>query len=99
MSEMKEALATLGVAPQRIHVEIFNGSESMTPGVVGVTTRVPNLPKDDANTGVLVTFARSGIAAHVMHQPTIASSRWLKRATFRSVGRAGRVFVTGVRAG
>ena len=64
MAEMKEALATLGVAPERIHVEIFNGSESMTPGVVGAATRAPHLPKDDANTGPLVSFARSGIAAH-----------------------------------
>src|SRR6476661_6829006 len=45
MSDMKEALATLGVTPQRIHIEIFNGSESMTPGVVGVATRSPHLPK------------------------------------------------------
>jgi len=52
------------VAPERIHVEIFNGSESMTPGVVGQPTRSPHLPKDDAKTGPLVTFARSGIAAH-----------------------------------
>jgi ferredoxin-NADP reductase/MOSC domain-containing protein YiiM len=64
MADMKEALATRGVAPERIHVEIFNGSESMTPGVVGVATRAPHLPKDDANTGPLVSFARSGIAAH-----------------------------------
>ena len=64
MAEMKEALATLDVAPERIHVEIFNGSESMTPGVVGAATRAPHLPKDDANTGPLVSFARSGIAAH-----------------------------------
>jgi ferredoxin-NADP reductase/MOSC domain-containing protein YiiM len=64
MSDMKEALATFGVAPQRIHVEIFNGSESMTPGVVGTAPRSPHLPNDDADTGPLVTFARSGIAAH-----------------------------------
>jgi ferredoxin-NADP reductase len=64
MADMKEALATFGVAPERIHVEIFNGSESMTPGVVGAVTRAPHLPKDDANTGPLVSFARSGIAAH-----------------------------------
>jgi ferredoxin-NADP reductase/MOSC domain-containing protein YiiM len=64
MGEMKEALATFGAAPQRIHVELFNGSESMTPGVVGAATRASHLPKDDANTGPLVTFARSGIAAH-----------------------------------
>jgi ferredoxin-NADP reductase len=64
MADMKEVLATVGVTPERIHVEIFNGSESMTPGVVGAATRVPHLPKDDANTGPLVSFARSGIAAH-----------------------------------
>jgi ferredoxin-NADP reductase/MOSC domain-containing protein YiiM len=64
MADMKEALATLGMAPERIHVEIFDGSESMTPGVVGAALRAPHLPKDDANTGPLVSFARSGIAAH-----------------------------------
>jgi len=64
MTEMKEELVTLGVAPDRIHAEIFSGSESMTPGVVGAATRAPHLPKDDANTGPLVSFARSGVAAH-----------------------------------
>ena len=64
MAEMKHALATVGVAPERIHVELFNGSESMTPGVVSATTRAPHLPADDADTGPLVSFARSGIAAH-----------------------------------
>jgi ferredoxin-NADP reductase len=64
MANMKEALAASGVALERIHVEIFNGSESMTPGVVGAATRAPHVPKDDANTGPLVSFGRSGIAAH-----------------------------------
>jgi MOSC domain-containing protein YiiM/ferredoxin-NADP reductase len=64
MADMKETLATLGSAPKRIHVEIFNGSESMTPGVVGASMRAPHLPSDDTNTGPLVSFARSGIAAH-----------------------------------
>jgi ferredoxin-NADP reductase len=64
MAEMKEALAAAGVTPGRIHVEIFNGSESLTPGVVGAATRAPHLPKDDADTGPLVSFARSGVAAH-----------------------------------
>jgi ferredoxin len=64
MADMKEALTAFGVAPQRIHVEIFNGSESMTPGIVGAATRAPHLPEDDASTGPLVSFARCGIAAH-----------------------------------
>jgi ferredoxin-NADP reductase len=64
MADMKEALATIGVAPERIHVEIFNGSESMTPGIVGAAAGSPHLPKDDAGTGPTISFARSGIAAH-----------------------------------
>jgi ferredoxin-NADP reductase/MOSC domain-containing protein YiiM len=64
MADMKETLATLGVKPERIHIEIFTGSEPMTPGVVGAATRAPHLPMDDVNTGRLVSFARSGIAAH-----------------------------------
>jgi len=64
MADMKEMLAALGVAPGRIHVELFNGSESRIPGVVGAATRAAHLPKDEANTGPLVSFARSGIVAH-----------------------------------
>jgi ferredoxin-NADP reductase len=64
MAEMKDSVAALGVPPERIHAEIFNGSESMTPGVVGAAARAPHPPTDDVNTGPLVSFARSGIAAH-----------------------------------
>jgi ferredoxin-NADP reductase/MOSC domain-containing protein YiiM len=63
MADMKEALAAF-VPPQQIHVEIFNGGESRTPGIAGAAARAPHLPEDDAETGVLVSFARSGIAAH-----------------------------------
>jgi ferredoxin-NADP reductase/MOSC domain-containing protein YiiM len=64
MANMKQVLTALGVAPSRIYIEIFNGSEAITPGVVAATPRTPHLPKDDLNTGPLVSFARSGIAAH-----------------------------------
>jgi hypothetical protein len=64
MDDMKAALAGLGVAPERIHAEIFNGGESLNPGIVGAARCSPHLPKDDASTGPLVSFARSGIAAH-----------------------------------
>jgi len=62
MEAMKEALATVGVARERIHVEIFNGGESMTPGVVGGATRAPHLPRDGVGAGAQVSFARSGVA-------------------------------------
>jgi MOSC domain-containing protein YiiM/ferredoxin-NADP reductase len=64
MADMKEALVTLGIVPQRIHLEIFNGGESMTPGVVGTSTPSPHPPAGDGNTGPQVSFARSGITAH-----------------------------------
>jgi len=64
MADMKEELSAFGIEPQRVHLEIFNGSEPMTPGVVGAVTRSPHLPEDDTGTGPLVSFARSGIAAH-----------------------------------
>jgi ferredoxin-NADP reductase/MOSC domain-containing protein YiiM len=64
MADMKEALAASGIAPERIHVELFNGSESITPGVIGAAKRAPHGPTDDADSGPLVSFTRSGVAAH-----------------------------------
>jgi ferredoxin-NADP reductase/MOSC domain-containing protein YiiM/ferredoxin len=64
MADMKEALAGAGVAAERVYMEIFNGGESMTPGVVGTVARAPHMPSGEAETGSLVSFARSGITAH-----------------------------------
>lgn len=64
MADMKEALAATGIDTGRIHAELFNGSESITPGVMGTATRPPHVPADDSKTGPLVSFARSGIAAY-----------------------------------
>ncbi len=64
MADMKESLANYGVTPERLHFEIFNGSESRMPGVASSPKRFPHLPKDDAQTGPLVSFDRSGISAH-----------------------------------
>ena len=64
MADMKTALAGHGVPPEQIHIEIFNGGGPMTPGVVGSVSRNAHPPEGDANTGPLVSFARSGIAAH-----------------------------------
>jgi ferredoxin-NADP reductase/MOSC domain-containing protein YiiM len=64
MTDMRAALAEHGVRPDRVHVEIFSGGESSTPGVVGAVTKTPHRPPLDLETGALVSFARSGIAAH-----------------------------------
>jgi MOSC domain-containing protein YiiM/ferredoxin-NADP reductase len=63
MQDMRDALAAVGVARTRISAELFTGSESSMPGVVGAVTRLPHVPEHDASTGVLVSFARSGVAA------------------------------------
>lgn len=62
MADMKEALRALGVAQERVHIEIFNGGESRTPGVVGTVPRAPHTPAEEASTGPVVSFARSGIS-------------------------------------
>ena len=64
MAEMKAELSSLGVDSARIYVEMFNGGESMTPGVVSVARQTPHRPKDEAKVGPIVSFARSGIAVH-----------------------------------
>jgi ferredoxin-NADP reductase/ferredoxin len=64
MEEMKAALANMGVAPQHVHAEIFNGGESSMPGIVSNAVRPPHPPKDEVSEGALVSFSRSGIAAH-----------------------------------
>jgi ferredoxin-NADP reductase/MOSC domain-containing protein YiiM/ferredoxin len=64
MADMREALVRSGTAPERIHREIFNGGESMTPGIAAVPRRAPHPPAGERDAGVRVAFARSGIAAH-----------------------------------
>jgi ferredoxin-NADP reductase/MOSC domain-containing protein YiiM len=64
MADVKHALATFGMTPERIHVEVFNGGESLMPGVVAAAIRAPHPPRDVANSGPLISFARSGIAVH-----------------------------------
>jgi len=64
MADMKAALAQHGVRPERIHVEIFSGGESSTPGVAGAAPKTPHPLKDDRETGPLVSFTRSGVSAH-----------------------------------
>jgi ferredoxin len=64
MAEMKQVLGVFGVMPAQVHIEIFDGSESMTPGVVSATVSAPHPPQPDADTGPLVSFARSGVTAH-----------------------------------
>jgi ferredoxin-NADP reductase/MOSC domain-containing protein YiiM len=64
MADMSAALTEVGVKPERIRVEIFNGGESLTPGIASVATKTPHQPPVGPEIGPLVSFARSGITAH-----------------------------------
>ena len=64
MADMKQALAASGIAPDRLHMEIFGGRESLTPGIISAAIQAPHPPKDAADSGPLVSFARSGLAVH-----------------------------------
>jgi ferredoxin-NADP reductase/MOSC domain-containing protein YiiM/ferredoxin len=64
LSDMKTALTGLSDTPDRIHTETFNGREALTPGIAVGTLRAPHLPEHDSDTGPLVSFSRSGVAAH-----------------------------------
>lgn len=63
MAEMGEMFAGSGIPRERIYVELFNGGESMTPGIVPKSLPAPHPPSKQSNGGVLVSFARSGVAA------------------------------------
>ena len=64
MADMTSSLTTLGVTPDRIHTEIFNGGPSLTPGLVAGEARAPHAPAQDAPGGPLISFARSSVAGH-----------------------------------
>jgi ferredoxin len=61
MTDMKAGLAGYGVPPERIHIEIFTGGESRSPGVVGAQHEIRIHPRTIPTAG---HWSRSGIAAH-----------------------------------
>lgn len=64
MADMQAMLAAVGVPAPQIHTEIFNGGPTLTPGLVHTVARAPHAPAREADSGPLVSFARSNIAAH-----------------------------------
>ena len=61
MSDLTAGLAALGVAPDRIHTEMFGAGPSRTPGIAAEPRRAPHLPTQHAGSGPLVSFARTGL--------------------------------------
>jgi ferredoxin-NADP reductase/MOSC domain-containing protein YiiM len=61
MAGMELALRELGIAPARIHTELFGALPAINPGVVDGRHVRPHQPPGPLGLGPQVTFARSGL--------------------------------------
>ena len=61
MDDLTAGLATLGVARDRIHTEIFGAGPSTTPGIAASPRRPPHSPASASGSGPMVSFARSSL--------------------------------------
>jgi ferredoxin-NADP reductase/MOSC domain-containing protein YiiM len=61
MSDLTAGLTSLGVAPDRIHTEMFGAGPSNTPGIAATPRRPPHVPAGPCGLGPMVSFARSGL--------------------------------------
>jgi ferredoxin-NADP reductase/MOSC domain-containing protein YiiM len=64
MADMRDSLTALGVDPAAIHTELFGAMPSINPGLAAQNRQSPHQPPGPPATGLLVTFARSGITTH-----------------------------------
>jgi ferredoxin-NADP reductase len=64
LADLTAGLAAWGVSANRVHSETFGPGASMTPGVIGGSTRPPHPPGEPAGTGPRVSFARSGLTVN-----------------------------------
>jgi ferredoxin len=71
MNDLTTGLAALGIAPDRIHTEMFGAGPSKTPGIAASPRPPPHVPAGVAGSGPLVSFARTGL--NVRWEPTFRS--------------------------
>jgi ferredoxin-NADP reductase/MOSC domain-containing protein YiiM len=71
MSDLSAGLAALGVAPDRIHTELFGSKPSLTPGIAAAPKVAAHMPVGAPGAGPMVSFARSGL--NVCWAPSYAS--------------------------
>jgi ferredoxin len=60
MNDLSAGIASLGIANDRIHTELFGASPAMTPGIAA-SHRSPHVPAGPPGAGPTVSFARSGL--------------------------------------
>lgn len=71
MSDLTSGLRAWGVAPDRIHTELFGAGPSLTPGIAASPNRRAHAPAGAPGPGPMVSFARSGLT--VRWGPSYAS--------------------------
>jgi ferredoxin-NADP reductase/MOSC domain-containing protein YiiM len=70
MTDMRDALAHLGIAPDRQHTEVFSALSAINPGVTDVRHATPHQPPGPPGTGPQIAFARSGLTVRWAKQHT-----------------------------
>jgi ferredoxin-NADP reductase/MOSC domain-containing protein YiiM/ferredoxin len=61
MDALREGLAALGVATDRLHTEVFGAEGSLTPGIVAGPRPPPHQPEGAPGSGPLISFVRTGL--------------------------------------
>jgi ferredoxin-NADP reductase/MOSC domain-containing protein YiiM len=61
MDDMHDALVGLGIAPERLHTELFGALPAINPGVTDTRRPAPHQPPGPEGSGPEITFARSGL--------------------------------------
>jgi MOSC domain-containing protein YiiM/ferredoxin-NADP reductase len=61
LADLQAGLAGRGVAPGRIHTEVFGAGPSLTPGIAPAARVRPHQPAGPEGEGPMVSFARSGL--------------------------------------
>jgi ferredoxin-NADP reductase/MOSC domain-containing protein YiiM/ferredoxin len=61
LTDVTAALAQVGLAASRVHVEVFGTQPELTPGIAATPTRSPHPPSGPPGAGPDVSFARSNL--------------------------------------
>jgi ferredoxin-NADP reductase len=61
LADFTAGLGRWGVAPDRIHTELFGSGKSITPGVAEAARRSPHAPAGTVGEGPNISFARAGL--------------------------------------
>jgi ferredoxin-NADP reductase/MOSC domain-containing protein YiiM len=61
MTDIGDALVTIGLAADHIHTEVFGAQSAINPGLVATTRPAPHQPPGPTGSGPRITFGRSGL--------------------------------------